>query len=117
MTRIILFYAVCVVGGILAGLIASAMIVRSATGPNCCAPGDGILWMLCAIVLVPLGVALRILLGSTDLRVRRDAQKTASDPGRFAAFTDPNEWSPTRPLLAIRRDCHGLESGLGKSRR
>ncbi len=71
-----LFYAACVVGGILAGLVASAVIVRAAAGPNCCAPGDGILAIFCAVVLVPLGVALSILLGATVLRVRRRAENS-----------------------------------------
>lgn len=71
---LILLYAVCVVGGILAGLVASAMIVRAAAGARCCAPGDGIGVILCAIVLVPLGAVLGIVLAATVLRVRRRAE-------------------------------------------
>lgn len=74
--EIILFYAACVVVGILAGFVASAMIVRVAAGPICCAPSDGILAILCAMVLVPLGVALTILIGATVLRVRRWAENS-----------------------------------------
>jgi hypothetical protein len=72
--RIILLYAVCGVGGIMAGLVASAMIVRASAGPNCCAPGDGILLILCALILGPLGATLGILLTATVLRVRRRAE-------------------------------------------
>ena len=73
---IILLYSACVVIGVLAGLIASAVIVRSAAGPNCCAPGDGILAVLCAIILVPSGVVLSILFAATVLRVRRQAENS-----------------------------------------
>jgi hypothetical protein len=69
--RIILLYAVCTAGGILAGIVASAMIVRAAAGPHCCAPGDGIGVILFAMVLVPLGAVLGFVLAATVLRVRR----------------------------------------------
>jgi hypothetical protein len=72
--KTIVLYAVCMVGGTLAGLFASYMIVIAPAGPKCCAPGDGILFILYAAVLVPLGAMLAILLAATFLRVRRRAE-------------------------------------------
>ena len=54
----------------------SAMIVTAAAGPRCCAPGDGIGIILCAMVLVPLGAVLGIVLAATVLRIRRRAENS-----------------------------------------
>jgi len=64
-----------VLGGIVAGLFATSMIVSAAAGPNCCTPGDGLLGMFWAMILVPLCVALSILIVATVLRVKRKADK------------------------------------------
>jgi hypothetical protein len=76
----ILLYLVCIVGGAVAGLVGSDMIVTANAGPECCNAGDGIGFVLFSMFTVPVGITFGVLVAATILRVARRRADGSATP-------------------------------------